>query len=135
MPHKPLKLFNTPTMDGATLLLALTGWMDGGLVSTGTVRHLMSGRDLVKVAEIEPQGFYIDNFPGSMDVTALFRPHVKYAGGLVESFEMPTNEILADPAAGVAFFLGKEPNINWIGFADCVFDVAERLGIKRIIFM
>ena len=58
------------------MLLALTGWMDGGLVSTGTVKNLMDGRNLVEVARIEPAGFYIDNFPGNMEVTALFRPHV-----------------------------------------------------------
>ena len=76
MPDAPLTLLDAPRMDGATLLLALTGWMDGGLVSTGTVNHLMRGRDLVDVGHINPAGFYIDSFPGSMEVAALFRPHV-----------------------------------------------------------
>jgi predicted ATP-grasp superfamily ATP-dependent carboligase len=115
--------------------LALTGWMDGGLVSTGTVKHLMDGRDLVDVGRIEPAGFYIDNFPGSMEITGLFRPHVTYEGGLVTSFDMPTNEIHADPAAGMAFFVGKEPNVNWVNFADCLYEAVKRLGVKRIIFM
>jgi proteasome assembly chaperone (PAC2) family protein len=135
MSRGPLTLLNTPRMDGATMLLALTGWMDGGLVSTGTVKHLMEGRELVEVARIEPAGFYIDNFPGSMEVTALFRPHVKYEGGILESFEMPSNEFHADVAANVAFFVGKEPNLNWPGFADAIFGVVSRLGVKRIIFM
>src|SRR5215207_7593102 len=135
MAQSPLTLLTTPRMDGATMLLALTGWMDGGLVSTGTVKHLMDDRDLIEVARVDPAGFYIDSFPGSMEVTALFRPHVKYVGGLVESFDMPSNEFHADPGANIAFFVGKEPNLNWPLFADCVFDVAERLGVKRIIFM
>ena len=135
MAQSPLTLLTTPRMDGATMLLALTGWMDGGLVSTGTVRHLMDGRDLIEVARVDPAGFYIDSFPGSMEVTALFRPHVKYVGGIVESFDMPSNEFHADPGANIAFFVGKEPNLNWPLFADCVFDVAERLGVNRIIFM
>src|SRR5690349_9219634 len=109
MPQKPLTLLNTPRLTDGTMLLALTGWMDGGLVSTGTVKHLMANRDLVNVATIDPSGFYIDNFPGSMEVAALFRPHVKYKGGLVRKFEMPTNEVHADPPANLAFFLGKEP--------------------------
>ena len=137
MAHAPLTLLHAPRLAGPNpaLLLALTGWMDGGLVSTGTVKHLMQGRDLVHVGRIEPGGFYIDNFPGSMEVTALFRPHVKYEGGLVTRLDMPSNEFHADPAAGIAFFVGKEPNLNWPGFADCIFDVTARLGVRRIIFM
>lgn len=117
------------------MLLALTGWMDGGLVSTGTVKNLMDGRDLVEVAHIDPGGFYIDNFPGSMELTALFRPHVKYADGLVRTFEMPSNDFFADPGANIAFFIGKEPNLNWATFGDGIFEVARKLGVKRIIFM
>lgn len=117
------------------MLLALTGWMDGGNVSTGTVKHLMEGRELVEVGRVEPAGFYIDNFPGSMEVTAMFRPHVKYENGLVESFDMPSNEFHADVAGNIAFFVGKEPNLNWPGFADATFDVAACLGVERIIFM
>lgn len=135
MPPDPLTVLNAPRMDGATMLLALSGWMDGGLVSTGTVKHLMEGRELVEVARVNPAGFYIDNFPGSMEITALFRPHVKYEGGLVESFDMPSNEFHADPSGNIAFFVGKEPNVNWPGFADCIFEVVSRLGVKRIIFM
>jgi predicted ATP-grasp superfamily ATP-dependent carboligase len=135
MAQDPLTVLNTPRVEGATMLLALTGWMDGGLVSTGTVKHLMEGRPLVEVARIEPAGFYIDNFPGSMEITALFRPHVKYDNGLVTEFDMPSNEFHADVAGIVAFFVGKEPNLNWPGFADAIFDVAARLGVGRIIFM
>ena len=135
MPHAPLTILNAPPMPGSTMLLALTGWMDGGLVSTGTVKHLMHGRALVDVARIEPAGFYIDSFPGSMEVTALFRPHVVYAEGLVTEFDMPENAFHADPASRMAFFVGKEPNLNWPGFARCIFDVAKKLGVKRIIFM
>jgi len=38
MSSKSLTIQNTPRLSDSTLLLALTGWMDGGLVSTGTVR-------------------------------------------------------------------------------------------------
>src|SRR3954466_5567137 len=105
----PLTLLDTPRLRDAPMLLALTGWMDGGLVSTGTVKHLMDGRDLTEVARIDPAGFYIDAFPGSMELTALFRPSVKYEGGLVTEFDMPSDEFYADPSAKMAFFLGKEP--------------------------
>lgn len=135
MKPDPLTILETPRLNDATMLLALTGWMDGGFVSTGTVKQLMEGRNLVEVARIEPAGFYIDNFPGSMELAALFRPHVRYVNGLIRAFEMPANEIYADPDSNIAFFIGKEPNLNWPAFADCVFEVANKLGVKRIIFM
>lgn len=136
MAHDPLTILNEPPrMTDATLLLALTGWMDGGDVSTGTVKRLMQDRDVTHVARLQSQGFYIDNFPGSMDVTALFRPHVRYDRGLVAEFEMATNDFYADPKSNMAFFVGKEPNLNWPGFADAIYDLIGRLGVKRIIFM
>src|SRR5439155_11645041 len=76
-PH--LQWANPIKLPDSTMLLALTGWMDGGSVSTGTVRQLMNDRDLVEVAHLESDPFYIYNFPGSMEVAALFRPNVKYA--------------------------------------------------------
>jgi proteasome assembly chaperone (PAC2) family protein len=136
MAHPALTILNDPPrMTDATLLLALTGWMDGGDVSTGTVKRLMDDRDVVHVARLESSGFYIDNFPGSMEVTALFRPHVRYDRGLVEEFEMASNDFYADPASNTAFFVGKEPNLNWPGFADALYDMIGLLGVRRIIFM
>ena len=130
-----LTIRNLPDLAGGTMLLALTGWMDGGHVSTGTVRHLMRDRDLTAVGCVEPGGFYIDNFPGDMQVSAVFRPEVKHEGGLVTRFDMTENEVAADPGAGLAFFVGREPNLDWPGFADAIFDVCRRLGVTRIIFI
>jgi PAC2 family len=135
-----IRFHNTATLDQATLdhgtlLLALTGWMDGGSVSTGTVQHLMQGRQLVNVADLNPAGFYIDNFPGSMEISALFRPHVKYSGGVIENFTVTDNKFLADPKDNLAFFLGKEPNLNWTAFADAIFEMAHRLKVARIVFV
>ena len=36
-----LRMQQLPPLADATLVLALTGWMDGGDVSTGTVRRLV----------------------------------------------------------------------------------------------
>ena len=123
------------SVPGSTMLLALGGWMDGGSVSTGTVRHLMSNRPLRPVARIEPSGFYIETFPGSMELASLLRPHVEYEGGLIKTFEMSRNEIHADADAKLIFFVGREPNLNWVAFGDCVFELARKAGVTRIVFM
>jgi proteasome assembly chaperone (PAC2) family protein len=129
------KFLNEAHAPGTTMLLALGGWMDGGSVSTGTVRNLMSDRLLVPVAMIQPAGFYIDHFPGSMELANLLRPHVEYENGLIRKFEMHRNEVHADVGAKLAFFIGKEPNLNWVEFADQVFAIAHKIGVTRIIFM
>ena len=94
-----------PALANGTMLLALTGWMDGGLVSTGTVKEMMQKRELERIATIEADPFYIYNFPGSMEITSLFRPEVKHEGGVIERFEMPGNTFHAGEksAAGVLF--------------------------------
>lgn len=124
-----------PQLHNATLLLALTGWMDGGDVSTGSVRALMGRREVRQVARIEPDDFYIYNFPGSMEIAAMFRPHVSYDEGVVTEFDLPSNVFWADEADNLVFFVGREPNLKWQAFADCVFHLVRTVGVSRIIFM
>jgi proteasome assembly chaperone (PAC2) family protein len=132
-PH--LKIISEPKLTNATMLLALTGWMDGGSVSTGTVKQLLGWRSARDIARIQPDEFYIYNFPGDMETSALFRPNVKYVNGIVKQCEMPANTFYVDERANLVFFVGKEPNLRWQAFADCLFEVARRVGVTRIIFM
>lgn len=130
-----LKVVSSPKLSSATMLLALTGWMDGGLVSSGTVRRLMDGSNAREIAHIDPDPFYIYNFPGSMDIAAVFRPHVEYKEGVITDLRMPTNEFHCDPAANLVFFIGQEPNLRWQAFADCIFTLAKQVGVSRIVFI
>src|SRR3712207_1243741 len=107
-----LRIHHCPALDQATLVLAFTGWMDGGDVSTGTVRRLVELLGAQPIAEIDPEPFYIYNFPGSMELTALFRPHIAIEGGLVKSIEMPRSTFYAHEPANLVLFLGKEPNLD-----------------------
>ena len=130
-----LKLTRRPRLKDGTLLLALAGWMDGGLVSTGTVRSLMDGRTLHEIARIDPDPFFIYNFPGSMEVAAVFRPHVKYEEGFITELQVPENVFHCDEENNLVFFLGQEPNLKWQAFADAIFQLAEVVGVTRIMFI
>ena len=132
---RQLKLIDAPRMEGATLLLALSGWMDGGEVSTGTVKQVMGRREVKQIATITSDEFYIYNFPGSMEISALFRPAVKYEEGIVTEIEMPSNTFWADQASNLIFFVGKEPNLKWQTFADCIFALVKNVGVERIVFI
>jgi proteasome assembly chaperone (PAC2) family protein len=135
MPATPLRILREPRLTNATMLLAFTGWMDGGLVSTGTVKRLRDDGKSVKIAEIESDPYYIYNFPGDMETSALFRPAVKYVDGLVQSIELPANEFFCDEERNIVFFIGKEPNLAWQSFGDCVFDLAAFVGVSRMVFI
>jgi len=119
----------------ATLVLAFSGWMDGGDVSTGTVQRLVDLLEARPVAEIEPDPFYLYNFPGSMEVAALFRPAVKIEDGLVSELAMPTNVFYCHEPANLLLFLGREPNLRWRVFGDCVVELARRAGVRRVLFV
>src|SRR3954471_13650173 len=86
-----LHVGNCPALDRPTLVLAFTGWMDGGDVSTGTVRRLVDLLDAPPIAEIDPEPFYIYCFPGSMELVSLFRPHIKIEDGQVARLDLPVN--------------------------------------------
>jgi proteasome assembly chaperone (PAC2) family protein len=134
--NDPLRIRNElPRLDGATLVLSFSGWMDGGDVSTGTVRRLVDLLEAQPVADIDPEPFYIFNFPGSMELSALFRPHIKIEDGRVHSLDLPENTFYSHEPAKLVLFLGKEPNLRWRTFGDAVIEVAHRVGVRRVLFV
>jgi len=130
-----LQIYKRPKLKETRLLLGFSGWMDGGEVSTGTVKYLINELEAEKLAEIDSEGFYIHNFPGSMEVTALFRPHTKIQDGLITSFETENNEFFYSEKNNLILFLGKEPNLQWREFADCVFTLCSEFDVRMIYFI
>jgi proteasome assembly chaperone (PAC2) family protein len=133
--HEYLKVRRCPQLDGATLILSLTGWMDGGDVSTGTVKRLVELLGAEPFAEIDPEPFYIFNVPGPMDVAALFRPHIEIEDGLIKSIDMPSGVFYCHEQGKLLLFVGREPNLRWRAFGDCIFALAHSVGVRRILFV
>jgi proteasome assembly chaperone (PAC2) family protein len=130
-----LRMHQCPALEQGTLVLALSGWMDGGDVSTGTVQRLVDLLSAIPIAEIDPEPFYIYNFPGSMEIAALFRPHIRIKDGQVASCEMPRNTFFCRESANLVLFIGKEPNLRWRAFGDCILELTKRVGIRRVLFV
>ena len=130
-----LSIQHEPELTDATLVLAFSGWMDGGDVSTGTVRRLVDLLEAGPFAEIDPDPYYIYNFPGSMELTAIFRPPIEIEDGLLKSMEMPHNVFHCYEPANLILFLGKEPNLRWESFGNCVFQLAKQCKVQRILFV
>jgi proteasome assembly chaperone (PAC2) family protein len=130
-----LRAHARPKLKDGKLVLAFSGWMDGGEVSTGTVEWLVRTLGAPKVAAIEPEGFYIYNFPGSMEVSSLFRPHTRIHEGQIEAYRPPENAFFCDERRGLLLFRGKEPNFNWGEFGECIFSFATQAGVSAMYFV
>ena len=126
---------HVPHFEHGRMIIGLSGWMDGGEVSTGTVQTLLNRLGAKEFARINPDGFYIYNFPGTMDVSALFRPHVEIADGLLKEYQEPQNVFFADEENQLLLFLGQEPNIDWNGYGACLFGIAESVNVREIYFI
>lgn len=124
-----------PNLNKPRLILGLSGWMDGGEVSTGTIECLVDKLGAKKFAEIDPKGFYLYSFPGSMEIAALFRPHAKINEGLIESFSGPTNKFFYSQSDNLILFTGREPNLNWEEYGECIFSLCAEFGIEMIYFI
>src|SRR4030042_8060 len=135
MASEKLKIFNRPKFSKSRLLMGFSGWMDGGEVSTGTVKCLIDKLNTQKLAEIDPKGFYIYSFPGPMEITALFRPHTQIKNGTIESYEIPSNIFFCSEKDNLIIFLGKEPNLNWEDFSECIFSVCAEFSVEMIYFI
>lgn len=130
-----LNIYKRPSLNRPRMLLGLSGWMDGGNVSTGTIQFLIEKISAGGFAEIEPEGFYIYSFPGSMEITALFRPHTRIRNGLIESYERPTDTFYYSEEHNLILFIGKEPHLHWEEFGDCIFSLCAQFGVEEIYFI
>lgn len=135
MEPERLRIHTLPKLNDGRMVLAFSGWMDGGDVSTGTVEWLIQALQARPVATLDPEGFYIYNFPGSMEIAALFRPHTKIEDGIITALKPPGGVFFCNEAHRLILFRGKEPNLSWAAFADCIFEFASRAGVSALYFI
>jgi len=135
MDSEHLKILKRPRFRRSRLVLGVSGWMDGGEVSTGTVRHFIERLEPEKLARIESEDFYLYSFPGSMEVSALFRPHVRIEQGRITEYEEPHNDFFYHADSDLLLFLGKEPQLRWEEYADCMLNFAAWAKVEIVYFI
>ena len=135
MPDAHPKIRHRPNLKHARMVMGFSGWMDGGEVSIGTIEYLVDKLDAQPFAEIAPGPFYIYNFPGSMEMSSLFRPRAVISEGLVTQCEEPRNTFYVSEAHNLVLFRGKEPNLRWDEFAASIFSLAEACDVVTIYFI
>lgn len=135
MNMQKLHITDIPTVKNASMVFGLTGWLDGGSVSTGTIEYLRQVTHAKLIARINPNGFYLYHIPGSMETAATTRPHIRIEDGLLQSYDLPEAVFYQSESNNLVLFEASEPNLCWMEFADCMFEMCRQCDVKRIIFV
>lgn len=132
MDRQCLIIHSRPELHEPRLVAGFSGWMDGGDVATGSIGYLVKKLQAMPLAEIPPEGFYIYNMPGMMEVAALFRPHARIKGGLIEFMGLHGNTFYYHSQTRLILFVGKEPNLNWEQFVRLMLQLCQEFSVSRI---
>jgi len=130
-----LSLNRTPTLSGGRMLLGMSGWMNGGEVSTGVIDLLLDTFDTQELGRIDPEPFYLRSLPAGMEDAEAFRPFISVEDGLVVDYDDEPPQLSIDVANLLVLMITREPNLQWDAYADCIFSAAERAGVRVIYFV
>ncbi|MFQ6030688.1 MAG: PAC2 family protein [Dehalococcoidia bacterium] len=121
-----------PELQLEYLIMAFAGWPDAGEGATTTLKYLLRQLDGKKFAEIDPEEF----FDFSQE-----RPRSSRTRDGRRRVHWPANEFYywgggdQNPAKGVMFFVGLEPNLKWRTFSKTIADLAEEYGVKTVVHL
>ncbi len=126
-----VEIFEKPKAKEKYLIAGWQQWADAGAISSGLPQYLIEHTGAEKVGQINPNGFYLFQLPGTHH---LLRPEIKLEEGYRKSLDSRKNEFFyADyDKKGLLIFLGDEPHLAVEQYADAFFDAVEQLEIKRI---
>lgn len=114
------------------MICGITGWVDGGEASTGSVEYLVKKLKAKKFAEMPIDRFHIFQFPGQVSL----RPTIKIEDGILKEHKFPHNVFYywVNPEAGndLILFSGSEPCSNWEDYGRAILSIAEGFGVIRI---
>lgn len=127
-----LTIKEMPKLHRPYLVCGINGWVDGGEVATGTVKHLIKKLRAKKFAEIATSPFHIYQVPGQISL----RPQIKMEDGRLRKHQLPKNQFFfwknRTAANDLVLFLGTEPNLKWEEYIAIILGLAEKLAVSRI---
>ncbi len=118
-----LEVEQWPALREPVMLIALTGWVDGGLAGTGA---------LAAVAEAleSPRKFASIDLADLLDLQQT-RPSVKLVDGVTRQIEWPSIDLVAGHAGcDVVIVAGPEPSVRWRDVTSEIVQVAQRLDVN-----
>jgi proteasome assembly chaperone (PAC2) family protein len=112
-----------PSLRDPVMLVALTGWVDGGLAGTGTLAAIAEALEA-------PRKFATLDLADLLDLQQT-RPTVSLTDGVTRKVEWPSIDLVAGRAGrDVIIVAGPEPSIRWRDVTSSLVDVAQRLDVQ-----
>jgi len=123
-----LKVSYRPELNDPVLVAAFRGWNDGGQGASLAAGYLAKAWDAQRFAEIDPEDFY--------DFQAT-RPMVTLEDGTTRKLEWPDNGFfhatIPDTGRDAVILIGTEPNLRWRTYSTLVLELAQDLGVDRVV--
>ncbi len=123
-----IRTYVSPQLKDPALIAAFEGWNDASEVATFAARFLVEGWNARKMAEFDPEEFY---------VFTETRPQVRIPGRFQRHVEWPANEFYFHINEGgerdVVVLIGTEPQLKWRTFADSVTNFCRQHGITTVV--
>jgi proteasome assembly chaperone (PAC2) family protein len=129
--HELVEIWDKPEAEEIYMIAGWHQWADAGSISSALPQYLIKLMDARKIGEIDPDGFYLFQIPGTHH---FLRPEIKLDEGYREDLGVRKNELFyaGDEKKGLVIFLGDEPHMNADRYAEAFLSVVEELGIKRV---
>lgn len=129
--HELLRIWERPKAEEIYMIAGWHQWADAGSISSGLPQYLVNLTDARKIGEIDPDGFYLFQIPGTHH---FLRPEIKLDEGYRQDMMVRKNEIFyaGDEQKGLVIFLGDEPHMNADRYAEAFLSAVEELNVKRV---
>jgi predicted ATP-grasp superfamily ATP-dependent carboligase len=108
------------------MLVALSGWVDGGLAGAGAVAAIVE-----QLGAARP--FASIDLADLVDLQQT-RPTVRLVDGTTRAVTWPAVDLIAGRAGrDVVLVVGPEPSIRWREFTQQLVECAQRLGVQMVV--
>lgn len=123
-----MRMDQRPELRQPILITAFSGWNDAAEGATFATRIIRRQRRATLFAHIEAEEFF---------VFTETRPTVRLRAGMTREIRWPANRLYAsatpDASADLILLTGTEPQLRWQTFCNAIIDLAQDLGVDKII--
>jgi proteasome assembly chaperone (PAC2) family protein len=125
-----VQYYNQPELRNPLLIAAFAGWNDAADAATTAVKFLIDRWKPTKLAEIEPEEFY---------VFTETRPLVQSNKGIQSTIIWPSNQFLSYSAPyldhDILIYLGVEPQLKWKTFTKTFVEICKGFNVTEALLL